>query len=456
MRVLWLCNMMLPVIARQFDLEASNKEGWLSGLLEVLYQKKKENNLEIAVAFPAPEGFFTDKSLSRKREMLYQGSTLTCYGFREDTNHPENYDACLEEQMKSILKDFSPDIVHGFGTEFPHTLAMCRVFPRKDRILLGIQGLCSVHAGAYFANLPKSVIDKVTFRDRLKQDSLQDQYNKFVKRGEMEVEALNLTGNIAGRTEWDQYYTKMANPSACYYVLNETLRGTFYEGKWDANTCQRHRIFLSQGDYPLKGLHYMLKAMPKILERYPDAQLVVAGNNLTAYHNLKEKLKISGYGQYLRGLIKDKHLEKRVSFVGKQDAEQMKRQYLLCHTFVCCSANENSPNSLGEAMMLGVPCIATDVGGIPSIFRGDIDGIMVEGYRTREGEFKRNGNSEKTDEEQLECIADSLASAVIRLWEKEELVPGYCENARKHAMENHDRNKNYRQLLEVYSRIAGV
>ena len=456
MRVLWLCNMMLPVIAGQLGLEASNKEGWLSGLLEVLYQNKSKNKLEIAVAFPAPEAFFQDKAGTTKREVLYQGDTLTCYGFREDTNHPEKYDANLEEQIKSIVQDYDPDIVHGFGTEFPHTLAMCRVFPGKDRILLGIQGLCSVHAGAYFANLPESVIRKATFRDRLKRDSLQEQYEKFVKRGEMELEALKLAGNIAGRTEWDQYYTQKANPDAHYFVLNETLRGTFYEGTWDAKSCQKHRIFLSQGDYPLKGLHYMVKAMPKILESYPDAQLVVAGNNLTAYNTLKEKLKISGYGQYLRGLINQKCLEKHVLFVGKQDAEQMKRQYLMCHTFVCCSANENSPNSLGEAMMLGVPCITTDVGGVPSLFTKDLDGMMVEGFRTREGEFHRNGNSAKSDEEQLECIADSLASAVIRLWEKGELVPGYCENARRHAMENHDRDRNYQQLLEVYSQIAGV
>ena len=33
MRVLWVCNIMLPVIAEALHREASNKEGWLSGLL---------------------------------------------------------------------------------------------------------------------------------------------------------------------------------------------------------------------------------------------------------------------------------------------------------------------------------------------------------------------------------------------------------------------------------------
>ena len=34
MKVLWVCNIMLPVIAEALHKEASNKEGWLSGLLE--------------------------------------------------------------------------------------------------------------------------------------------------------------------------------------------------------------------------------------------------------------------------------------------------------------------------------------------------------------------------------------------------------------------------------------
>lgn len=45
------------------------------------------------------------------------------YMFREDTVHPENYDASMEQSLKAVIDDFQPDIVHIFGTEFPHTLA---------------------------------------------------------------------------------------------------------------------------------------------------------------------------------------------------------------------------------------------------------------------------------------------------------------------------------------------
>ena len=53
MKVLWLCNMMLPMIAQHFQMEASNKEGWLSGLAEVMLTRQAENGIRLAIAFPA-------------------------------------------------------------------------------------------------------------------------------------------------------------------------------------------------------------------------------------------------------------------------------------------------------------------------------------------------------------------------------------------------------------------
>ena len=52
MKVLWLCNIMLPLIARQLGMEASNKEGWISGMLRILLNHQHENGISLAVAFP--------------------------------------------------------------------------------------------------------------------------------------------------------------------------------------------------------------------------------------------------------------------------------------------------------------------------------------------------------------------------------------------------------------------
>lgn len=453
MRVLWLCNIMLPAIAEQLHLEASNKEGWLSGLAETVLKKRSENGIELAVVSPAPTKLFPEGHDVCKRAMRVSDGELIYYGFLEDVRTPEVYDSALEDRLRKIVDDFSPEIIHIFGTEYPHTLAMCRIVPEKNRILIGIQGICAACANAYFANLPEKVIHSVTFRDKVRKDSLLEQQLKFQQRGEMEKEAISLVGNIAGRTEFDRFYAKEWNPNANYYNMNETLRTCFYEGCWDLEKCEKHSIFLSQGDYPLKGLHYMLKAMSAILAKYPDAKLYVAGNSLVESRTLKQRIKISSYGKYLKKLIKQGGLQEKVFFLGRLDAEEMKERYLKSHVFVCPSSLENSPNSLGEAMLLGVPCVSADVGGVPSIFTGGEDGILYKGFKTPQNKFDNMRNLKSDQESQLENISKNLANAVIEIWRDPEKMMGYCKNARIHASKNHNRGRNYEKLQEIYTKI---
>ena len=442
MKVLWLCNIMLPMIAEQLNMEASNKEGWLSGLADVILKKRESNGIQLALAFPAPEQMLSKEQEICEHEITVQGCRVSCYGFREDVRKPEIYDGKLEDRMKRILDSWEPDLVHCFGTEYPHTLAMCRAMGRKDRLLISIQGLCGPCAECYFSDLPEKVICSVTLRDYLKKDSIRQQQRKFEMRGEMELEAVKLAGNIAGRTEWDRFYSEKWHKEAHYFKLNETLRENFYDSVWSREDCIPHSIFLSQGDYPIKGLHYMLKAMPAILAEYPDARVYVAGNSVVDYRTIKQKLKISGYGKYLRKLLRENNLQEKVVFLGKLDAEGMKERYLKSHLFVCCSSIENSPNSLGEAMLLGMPCVSADVGGIPSIFTGGEDGILYQGYRK---ELNSGSN--------LETVSARLAESVIELWKNRDWQVEYCRNARKHAEENHDREKNYRKMTEIYTKI---
>ena len=369
-------------------------------------------------------------------------------------------------KLRKITEDYDPDVIHCFGTEYPHTLAVCRVYPHPERILLGIQGICSLCAEAYFADLPERVTRKVTFRDLVKRDSLRSQQEKFVRRGVMEREAIGLAGNITGRTAWDREVTTGWNPGAQYYPMNETLRASFYEGSWDPEHCEPHSIFVSQGNYPLKGLHYLLKALPGIRRKFPDVQVYVAGNDLTAYHTLKQKLKISAYGQYLRDLIREGQLEDCVHFTGRLTEQQMRERFLRSHLFLCCSSLENSPNSLGEAMLLGVPCVSTEVGGIPSLFDGGRDGLWCEGHRlTETAETSRNTtdatenknntcNSKELKTIELENIVKSMEKSIIEMWSSPEKMLEYSKNAREHARKTHDKEKNFAKLQEIYAKIA--
>jgi glycosyltransferase involved in cell wall biosynthesis len=111
----------------------------------------------------------------------------------------------------------------------------------------------------------------------------------------------------------------------------------------------------------------------------------------------------------------------------------MKEQYLKCSVFVCPSAVENSPNSVGEAMLMGVPVVAARTGGIPSMIEENRDGILYE-----------PGN------------VSELTDAVFQIWDEAVISCVYGENARKHACKTHDPNLNYARLIEIYRALCAA
>ena len=282
MKVLWVCNTILPRAAEYLNMEGTNKEGWIAGLAERLLREQGGYPVELAVACPMAGS-------EEKQKWLIPGvdgaQDFWQYGFKEDVDHPETYDKNLGEELKKIMEDFQPDVVHCFGTEYPHTLALTKVCD-KDKLLIGFQGVCSKLEEVYYADLPEKVIKRVTFRDFLKRDSIRMQKEKFKKRSISEVAAIKAAKHVTGRTVLDKSYALRYNPDIQYHFMNETLRPVFYQGSWSQENCEPHSIFISQGDYPLKGLHYVLKAMPMILEQYPDARLYVAGNPIVRSKNL--------------------------------------------------------------------------------------------------------------------------------------------------------------------------
>lgn len=422
-RVLWICNIMLPAIGQELHLPYSNREGWLSGIFERVCSA--EAPFTLGICFP----------LDTEQRLTVQG--VRCYSFKENLNTPEIYDAELENSFARIFEDFKPDIIHIFGTEFPHTLAAVKAFHYPVRTLIGIQGLCGEIAKAYMAGLPEKVQNQVTFRDMVRKDSIRQQQEKFVLRGRHEAEAVMGCGNITGRTRFDREGTAKINPHALYYSMNETMRKEFYTGEWKLADCQEHSIFLGQGDYPLKGMHFVLEALALLLPKYPDAQLIVAGNSVTLHRTLKEKLKLSAYGKYLLSLMKKHDLEDKVIIAGKLNAEEMKQRFLKSSVFVCASVLENSPNTIGEAQLLGVPVIASAVGGIPDMIEDKRDGLLFPA-----GDVKK------------------LAERIEALWDRSRDDTGLClaerisEQARKRARITHDGENNYLRLLEIYSAIG--
>ncbi len=447
-RVLWVCNIMLPAIAQELNLPYSNREGWLSGIFEKV--KGREESFKLGVCFPVNSfkelpvqdarmlnswGYGFDIPLVRVK--CFSLSGIECYGFKEDVSRPDVHCFNQDVQLRVIINDFKPDIIHIFGTEFPHCMAMVRAAYRPERVLISMQGICKEIGNVYTLGLPEEVEDRETFRDHLRKDSIARQQTKFLIRGAFEAEAIKHCFNVTGRTRFDREYTARINPKAEYFHMNETMRREFYSGQWKMEDCQEHRIFLGQGDYPLKGMHFMLEAMALLLRKYPDTMLYVAGNVITNYTTIKDKLKISSYGKYLRELIEKYGLEENVVMVGKLNAEEMKEQFLKCSVYVCPSILENSPNTVGEAQLLGVPAAASQAGGIPDIIEDGKDGLLFP-----------VGDVEK------------LAGAIERIWDRtkdengETLSQRLSRRAREKARIIYDGERNYARLLEIYEAVG--
>ena len=435
-RVLWICNIMLPVIGKELGMPYSNREGWLSGIFARMHGQ--ERAFELGICFPLGKeelGEAAGEPLAEGVKRLSVQET-DCYAFEENLGTPESYDERMEEVFRRIFQDFGPDMVHIFGTEFPHCLAAVKALGRPERTLIGIQGLCGEIAKVYMAGIPERVQRQVTFRDFLRKDSIRQQQQKFILRGEHERQALAACGNITGRTRFDREGTAKINPRARYFFMNETMRTEFYEGEWCLENCEEHSIFLGQGDYPLKGMHFVLKAMALLLEKYPDMKLYVAGNSVIAHGSFKEKLRLSAYGKYLLSLIREYGLQEKVVMLGKLEAPEMKQRFLKSSVFVCPSVLENSPNTVGEAMLLGVPLIASEAGGIPDMVTDGRDGLLFPA-----------GDEKK------------LARAFDVLWDRTKGADGLClaerlsMQARKRARETHDGEQNYQRLVEIYGEI---
>lgn len=449
MKVLWVNNIAIPEVAVKLGLPVSNKEGWITGMVRRLSSANEAHPVELAFAFPVPR-----EQASMSSSVRVGSVDIRCYGFYENINSPEKVTPGLEERFREIIEDLKPDILHVFGTEYYHSCAAVQVFGRPERTLIGLQGMMKAYADAYMGGLPSAVIRRFTLRDVLRGDTLKMQQKKFYMRAENEAKALLGALNVTGRTGFDRTESLNINPSLVYHFMNETLRESFYSGSWNGNSCVPHSIFMSQGYYPIKGLHLMLEAMPSVLEAFPDAVLRVAGDDVARlysdpsdniafpveetlseklggrFRRFKNRLKLSEYGLYLRRLIKKNGLENAVVVTGSLNEQEMKEEYLRANVFVCPSAIENSPNSLGEAMLLGVPCVASAVGGIPDMLDSGREGLL-----TPFGD------------------ANALAEAVRSIFAQSEVTRLYSLAAKKRAHMTHDPETNHRRLLEIYSRI---
>lgn len=412
MKILWLINIPLPEASLLLGEKPLPFGGWLINASKRLSAQK---DIELSIAFP---------SIKPTKLKKLKGEWINYFPF----DSVKANDLKNNKSLEKILEEVNPDIVHIYGTEMRHTLAMVNICKNRGvKSIISIQGLVSVYAKHMYANLPFYVIYGFSLRNILRRDSIYGQKKFFELKGKDEIEALQNVNHIIGRTTWDKACSQQINPKAKYHFCNETLREEFYNHQWNINECEKYSIFLSQGQYSIKGLHYVLEAMPIILKNFPEAKVYISGKDITKSNSFKDRLLITYYGKYIRKTIKRLDLKDSVIFTGPLDEKTMCQRYLKSNVFVCPSSIENSPNSLGEAMILGVPCIASDVGGVSDMLKHQEEGFVYQ-----------------TDATYM------LAYYICEIFKNKEVALKFSKNAREHALKTHNSNENTRNLLDIY------
>ena len=369
-KVLWVANVPLEIISKAANLPTVCFGGWLNGA----YNSIKDNQqIELFYAFPHP----TLNPVKGKAGSLYYCSFLQPkIPFLNISTLKSN--STTVNDIRNIIETIKPDILHIWGTEFDHSYIAASIFDNPAKTVINIQGLVSVYADHYLSGLPEKMLHKFVLSSILR-GTITGQARSLATRGKKEIEVVKLAGHIIGRTDWDRACTYRLNPSAVYHHIGEILRPSFYGSlKWNYENCEKYSIFLSQATTPIKGLHFMLKALPDIISDFPKTKVYIAGPNFVNQDTLKNRLKLSPYGYYILQLIKENKLENHICFLGNLSEEEMRDRYLKSHVFVSPSTVENESNSVSEAGILGVPIVASFVGGLTRRLANGEDSFLYQ------------------------------------------------------------------------------
>ncbi len=117
----------------------------------------------------------------------------------------------------------------------------------------------------------------------------------------------------------------------------------------------------ASADAPLKGLHFLLRAYAKLLDDYPELELLLVSKPQP--------------GGKTERLVRQLGIADRVQFVDSISTGQMVRYYAEATLAVVPSVYEGFGLPAGEAMACGVPVVSTDGGALPEVV-GDA-GVLV-------------------------------------------------------------------------------
>ena len=413
MRILWLSNN--PCYAIEKLSPNTQSGGWLKALN---YHMVNEEDIELSVCFYWPEPL---NPFEFHKTKYYPITTPKPKSISEKIlnkvsgNTNDNYASI--KKINEIVKQVNPDVIHVHGTELNFGLIQ---YETTTPVLISIQGILSPYLEKYFSGVPEKYLKKIKRRSFIHYFKALN--NAFIINAERERKILKVARNIMGRTEWDKRVTRLLAPESNYFLGNEILREAFYNDNhvWNKSSFDKPlKLVTTCGDVAYKGFELIVKTA-KILHDYDiEIEWYVVGLN---ENNLIPKA--------VKVWLKQDLDDIGIKLLGIMNETELVKTLLESDIYCQVSHIENSPNSLCEAMMLGMPLIATNVGGTSSMVKHNFDGILVQ-----EGE------------------PYEFAGAIIELQNNFNKAKKYSENARITAWERHKPSKVVSEISNAYRLI---
>ena len=132
--------------------------------------------------------------------------------------------------------------------------------------------------------------------------------------------------------------------------------------KFNLDIGRRYILYVGRLDKG-KGLNYLFKAFLKVIKKYPDTILSLAGEG--------------EYRSDLETLAKDLGILNNVIFLGYVENNQLPFLYNAADLFILPSLSEGVPVSCIEAMACETPVIGTSVGGISDLMNNFKSGLLI-------------------------------------------------------------------------------
>ena len=180
---------------------------------------------------------------------------------------------------------------------------------------------------------------------------------------------------------------------------------------------------------PKNGVQFLIEAIPKIVNRVPNATFVVIG-----WGRLEE---------HLKSRVRELGIEDKVYFLGKIENFKLKEYLNLADVVVFPSTAESTSIACLESMALGKAIVASRVGGYPEMIIDGQSGTLVNLTDTEASDYDAPMN---LPDNKLEELAKAVSDLALDTDKRRR----FGENARTRAVSEFSWEKNIQTILSLY------